>query len=171
MLAEMGTILHAQKAAQGVVCNLRLAAHVPLDHQPRVKAEYAGSRRAAEVLQTALIQLHPDVVVDLVGVDAVVALRQVVFQLQGVGILFHKVAVGVPLAELANADVHFILFPPAPPASPMAAPHYPHMHQPTQMRTCTTVSYTHLEKLWKKIKKCQTLNDYKSIVRMAFDAF
>ena len=27
------------------------------------------------------------------------------------------------------------------------------------------------EKLWKKIKKCQTLNDYKSIVRMAFDAF
>ena len=43
---------------------------------------------------------------DLVGVDAVVALRQVVFQLQGVGILFHKVAVGVPLAELANADVH-----------------------------------------------------------------
>ena len=27
------------------------------------------------------------------------------------------------------------------------------------------------EKLWKKIKKCQTLNDYQSIVRMAFDAF
>ena len=27
------------------------------------------------------------------------------------------------------------------------------------------------EKLWKKIKKCQTLNDYKSIVRMAFDTF
>ena len=27
------------------------------------------------------------------------------------------------------------------------------------------------EKLWKKIKKCQTLNDYKSIVRMAFYAF
>ena len=27
------------------------------------------------------------------------------------------------------------------------------------------------EKLWKKIKKCQTLNDYKSIVRMAFDSF
>ena len=99
-------VLHAQKAAQGVVCDLRLAAHVPLDPQPRVKAEDAGSRRAAEVLQAALIQPHPDVVVDLVGVDAVVALRQVVFQLQGVGILFHKVAVGVPLAELANADVH-----------------------------------------------------------------
>ena len=43
---------------------------------------------------------------DLVGVDAIVALRQVIFQQQGVGVLLHKVAVGVPLPELADADVH-----------------------------------------------------------------
>ena len=73
-------VLHAQQTAQGVVCDLRLAAHVPLDPQPRVKAEDAGSRRAAEVLQAALIQPHPDVIVNLVGVDAIVALRQVIFQ-------------------------------------------------------------------------------------------
>ena len=43
---------------------------------------------------------------DLVGVDAVVALGQVVFQQQSIRVLLHKVAVGIPLAELANADVH-----------------------------------------------------------------
>ena len=41
----------------------------------------------------------------LVGVDAPVALRQVFLQGQGAGVLFHQVAVGVPLAELADADV------------------------------------------------------------------
>ena len=99
-------VLHAQKAAQRVVCDLRLAAHIPLDPQRRVEAEDAGGSRAAEVLQAAFIQPHPDVVVDLVGVDAIVALRQVIFQQQGVGVLLHKVAVGVPLPELADADVH-----------------------------------------------------------------
>ena len=41
----------------------------------------------------------------LVGVDAPVALRQVFLQGQSAGVLFHQVAVGVPLAELADADV------------------------------------------------------------------
>ena len=99
-------VLHAQKAAQRVVCDLRLAAHIPLDPQRRVEAEDAGRGGAAEILQTALIQPHADVIVDLVGVDAVVALRQFIFQQQGVIVLLHKVAVGVPLAKLANADVH-----------------------------------------------------------------
>ena len=41
----------------------------------------------------------------LVGVNAPVALGQILLQGQRVDILLHKVTVGVPLAELANADV------------------------------------------------------------------
>ena len=43
---------------------------------------------------------------DLVGVHAVIAFRQILLQQQGVVVLLHKIAVGVPLAELADADVH-----------------------------------------------------------------
>ena len=43
---------------------------------------------------------------DLIGVHAVTALGQVFFQFQRIGVLLHKVAVGIPLTELADADVH-----------------------------------------------------------------
>ena len=99
-------VFHAQQTPQCIVGKLRFTAHIPLDPQRRVEAEDAGRGGAAEILQTALIQPHADVIVDLVGVDAVVALRQVVFQQQSIRVLLHKVAVGIPLAELANADVH-----------------------------------------------------------------
>ena len=42
----------------------------------------------------------------LVGIHAPVALGQVILELDGGGVLLHKVAVGVPLAELADADVY-----------------------------------------------------------------
>ena len=43
---------------------------------------------------------------NFISVHTPVALRQVVFQLEGRGVLLHKVAVRVPLAELADTDVH-----------------------------------------------------------------
>ena len=99
-------VLHTQKAPQCIIGKLRLTAHIPLDPQRRVEAEDAGGCRAAKILQAAFIQPHADVVVDLVRIHAVIAFGQVVFQQQGACVLLHKVAVGIPLAELANADVH-----------------------------------------------------------------
>ena len=42
----------------------------------------------------------------LVGIHAPISLGQVILELDGRGVLLHKVAVGVPLAELADADVY-----------------------------------------------------------------
>ena len=98
-------VFDAEQAAQGVVGELGLAAHIPLDPQCRVEAEDAGSGGAAEILQAALVQPQAQIVVGLVGVNAPVALGQMPLQGQRVDVLLHKVTVGVPLAELANADV------------------------------------------------------------------
>ena len=53
-----------------------------------------------------LLSSHrPQIIVGLVGVNAPVPLGQIFLQGQRVDILLHKVTVGVPLAEFANADV------------------------------------------------------------------
>ena len=98
-------VLHAQQPPQRVIFQLRLAADIPLDAQRRIEAEDAGSRRAAEVLQAALVQPEAEVVVGLEGVDAPVAFGEVFLEGEGVGVFLHQIAVGVPLAELADADV------------------------------------------------------------------
>ena len=99
-------VFHAQQTPQGVVGDVRLTADIPLDAQCRVEAEDAGRGRAAEILQAALVEPEAEVVVGLVGIHAPVALGQVILELDGRGVLLHKVAVGVPLAELADADVY-----------------------------------------------------------------
>ena len=70
----------AEQAAQGVVGELGLTAHIPLDPQCRVEAEDAGSGGAAEILQAALVQPQAQIVVGLVGVNAPVALGQILLQ-------------------------------------------------------------------------------------------
>ena len=95
----------AEQTAQSIVGEFGLTAHIPLDPQCRVETEDAGSGGAAEILQAALVQPQAQIVVGLVGVNAPVPLGQILLQGQRVDILLHKVTVGVPLAELANADV------------------------------------------------------------------